>query len=168
LIGIVTPANGATYTKGQAISAVYSCTAPEGTGLKSCAGPVANGAVFDTATLGPHTFTVNAEDIDLGKATQSVTYTVVGGQAPNTTLRSHPKGKITTGKKKVKVKFGFSSTVAGATFKCKLDKGRFASCSSPKTYKVKPGRHMFSVEAVSGGVTDPSPATFSFRVKKKQ
>ena len=75
-IGIAAPANGATYTQGQAISAVYSCNAGEGTGLKTCAGPVANGATLDTSTLGPHTFTVNAEDTDGGKATQSVTYTV--------------------------------------------------------------------------------------------
>lgn len=87
--------------------------------------------------------------------------------APNTVLGFHPKKKITTKKKKVKVKFTFSSSVTGATFKCKLDKGAFASCKSPKTYKVKPGKHKFSVEAVSAGGTDSSPATFGFSVKKK-
>jgi len=34
-------------------------------------------------------------------------------------------------------------------FKCKLDKGRFASCSSPKTYThLKRGNHTFAVEAI--------------------
>jgi hypothetical protein len=86
---------------------------------------------------------------------------------PNTVLGFHPPKTVKTGKKKVKVKFTFSSNVAGATFKCKLDKGAFAKCISPKTYKVKPGKHKFSVEAVSAGGTDSSPAIFSFSVKKK-
>jgi hypothetical protein len=58
--------------------------------------------------------------------------------------------------------------VAGATFQCKLDKGSFAPCISPKTYKVKKGKHTFSVEAVGPAGTDPTPATFSFKVKKKK
>jgi hypothetical protein len=32
---------------------------------------------------------------------------------------------------------------------------------------VKPGKHTFSVEAGSAAGTDPTPATFSFKVKKK-
>jgi len=59
-----------------------------------------------------------------------------------------------------------ASPTAGANFQCKLDKAAFAPCTSPKTYKVKPGKHKFSVEAVSGGLTDSSPATFSFKVVK--
>ena len=102
----------------------------------------------------------------------SITFTYAttsgGGRgAPDTALGSHPKKKIKTKKKKVKVKFSFSSSTAGASFKCKLDRGAFVPCTSPKSYKVKPGKHTFSVEAVSGGVADPSPATFSFKVKKK-
>ena len=86
---------------------------------------------------------------------------------PNTTISSHPKPKIVTAKKRVKVKFGFSSNVAGASFECKLDKGSFAPCASPKTYKVKLGKHKFSVEAIGAGGTDPTPASFSFKVVKK-
>jgi len=85
---------------------------------------------------------------------------------PDTVLGSHPAKKIKTTKKQVKAKFKFSSPTAGATFKCKLDKAAFAPCTSPKTYKVKPGKHKFSVEAVSGGIIDPSPATFNFKVLK--
>jgi hypothetical protein len=191
-ISITSPANGATFTQGQAVTAIYSCTPAGGTGVKTCAGPVANGAALDTQALGSHSFEVKAEDLDGGKATQSVSYTVaaapvacpLGGTAqsnelcppgpphspalPSTALDSHPKSKIETTKKKVKVKFTFSSNTSGATFKCKLDKGSFAPCASPKTYKVKLGKHTFSVEAVSAGGTDPTPATFSFKVKKKQ
>ena len=86
---------------------------------------------------------------------------------PDTILGSGLKKTIKTKKKTAKVKFTFSSPSAGATFKCKLDRGAFAPCASPKTYKVKPGKHTFSVEATSAAGTDPTPATFSFKVKKK-
>jgi hypothetical protein len=183
-IAFVAPANGASYTQGQAVNANYSCLPGAGATLESCIGPVANGAAIDTATLGPHTFTVTSEDKSKGTTTESVTYTVVAKKSettpttpstpstpppvPNTVLGSHPKNVIKSKKKKVTVKFSFSSDVAGATFKCKLDKGSFAPCTSPKSYKVRRGSHTFSVEAVAAGGTDPTPATFAFKVKKKK
>jgi Glycine rich protein len=168
VISIAAPADGASYTQGQVVNASYSCTPPEGATVKTCAGTVANGAPINTSTPGPHSFTVNTEDQEGAKGSKTVSYTVIAPKAnpPQTKLGSHPKKTIKTKKKKVKVKFSFSSSVAGATFKCKLDKGKFAACTSPKSYKVKPGKHTFSVKASSGGVTDPSPATFSFKVKK--
>jgi len=87
---------------------------------------------------------------------------------PTTTIKSHPKARVKTRKKQVKVKFTFKSNVAGATFQCKLDKKSYASCKSPKTYKVKAGKHKFSVRAKSAGGTDKTPATFTFKVKKKR
>ena len=179
-ISIVSPAKGATYTQGQAVAAIYSCTPPEGGAVETCEGPVANGAAFDTSTLGPHEFTVEAEDADGATAEETVSYTVVaappkpqgekpaGAPVPDTILSAHPREVIRTAKKKVKVRFGFSSTVASATFICKLDHAAFAPCTSPKAYSVKRGRHVFSVEAVSAGGTDPAPATFVFKVKKQQ
>ena len=176
-IAIVSPASGATYNQGQAVTASYSCTPPAGTTVEFCEGPVANGAALDTSTLGPHAFKVEAEDKDGAAATKEVTWTRVVAPptptpdaapiSPDTILGSHPKEIIKTKKKKVKVKFRFSSNVTGASFKCKLDKGAFAPCTSPKSYKVKLGRHTFSVEAVSAGGTDPAPESFSFKVKKK-
>ena len=66
------------------------------------------------------------------------------------------------------MKFGFSSDVAGATFQCKIDKGSYKSCRSPKTFKVKPGQHKFSVRAVGPGGTDATPATYKFKVIKQK
>jgi hypothetical protein len=48
---VVSPANGATYPQGQVVNAAYSCTAPAGTTVATCAGPVANGTLIDTSTL---------------------------------------------------------------------------------------------------------------------
>lgn len=87
---------------------------------------------------------------------------------PDTVLGTHPKGTVKTKKAKARVKFTFSSTVAGATFQCKLDKGAFAPCTSPKSYSAKPGKHTFTVQATSSGAIDPTPATFKFRVVKKK
>jgi hypothetical protein len=171
-IAIAAPSNGAIYTQGQAATAVYSCTAHEGAGVTACAGPVANGGALETSTLGQHTFTVNVEDTNGATASQSVTYNVISPKEgppalPDTVLGSHPKKTISTKGQKVKVKFSFKSTTPGVTFKCKLDKGSFAPCTSPKSYKVKPGKHKFSVEALHTGVADPSPASFVFKVVRK-
>ena len=87
---------------------------------------------------------------------------------PETKLGSKPKAVVKTTKAKASVRFTFSSDVAGATFQCKLDKGAFAACKSPKSYKAKPGKHKFQVRAVGPGGTDATPASFSFKVKKQR
>ncbi|HET8814049.1 MAG TPA: glycine-rich protein [Solirubrobacterales bacterium] len=169
-INITSPTGGATYTLGQAVTAIYSCTPQVGVGLVKCAGPVANGAPLDTSTLGQHAFTVNAEDTDGGTSSKTVGYTVLAAAPvgpPNTTIASHPRKVIKTAAKRVKVKFTFHSPTAGASFECKLDKRAYAACTSPKRYKVKVGKHKFSVRAVKGGVADPTPASFKFKVVKK-
>ncbi len=87
---------------------------------------------------------------------------------PNTVLGKHPRAKVTTKKAKVKVTFKFRSKT-GTRFQCKLDKKRFAACSSPKSYRVSPGKHKFTVRAVGAGdAADPTPATFKFKVVKKK
>ena len=123
-----------------------------------------------------HTVTFKAEDSNGATSTQSVIYNVTAATLvpnmlqlakPETFLRTHPLKTIKTTKNRVKVKFGFSANISSATFKCKLDKGAFASCVSPKTYKVKPGKHTFAVQAVHAGRVDETPATFSFKVVKR-
>jgi hypothetical protein len=82
---------------------------------------------------------------------------------PNTKIGKGPKQKTT----KPKATFTFSSTEAGSTFLCKLDKKPFAACRSPKKVKVKPGKHLFNFAAVdAAGNRDPSPAKFSWNVLK--
>ena len=88
-------------------------------------------------------------------------------QPPNTLLGGHPGKSLKSGHAKKKVTFRFSATEAAATFQCKLDKGDFKPCSSPKTYQVKVGKHNFSVRAVGAGGTDATPASYRFTVKAK-
>ncbi len=87
---------------------------------------------------------------------------------PNTKIGIHPGAKLFTKKAKLKVKLSFSSDVAGATFECKLDKGPYKPCRSPKSYKVKPGKHKLSVRAVGPGGTDTTPATAKLKVIRQR
>jgi hypothetical protein len=73
-ISISTPA-ATTYTLNQAVPASYSCT-DGGSGVASCAGPAANGANINTASVGANTFTVNAADNVGNSSSASVGYTV--------------------------------------------------------------------------------------------
>jgi hypothetical protein len=84
---ISSPANGATYTPGQAVSAAYTCTAPAAVEVTRCAGPVAKGALIDTGTLGIHNFIVEAEDSAGGKAS-SITVYRVASPTPETTAEA--------------------------------------------------------------------------------
>lgn len=77
--------------------------------------------------------------------------------APETTIA---KRSITV----AKAKFWFGANEA-AGFLCRLDKGRFKPCGSPRAYKrLKAGRHTFRVKAVdAAGNVDPTPALARFK-----
>jgi hypothetical protein len=76
-ITITAPADGATFVKGQSVSSDYACVgAAGGSGVASCVGTVANGAVVPTDSVGTKTFTVTASDYAGNTATMSVSYSV--------------------------------------------------------------------------------------------
>jgi hypothetical protein len=54
-----------------------------------------------------------------------------------------------------------------STFQCRLDRGRWQSCRSPKTYaSLKHGSHRVFVRATdAAGNIDPTPAWRVFRVR---
>lgn len=97
---------------------------------------------------------------------------------PDTELGKTPKKKLKAtdkknGKKgKVKATFSFSSTTAGVSFECSLQKKnkqpKFKPCTSPAKYKLKPGKYVFAVRAVLAGTPDPSPETFALKVARKK
>jgi len=84
LVTITAPASGATYTQGQPVAAAYACKELKGFSVSACAGPVANGAGIETATLGPHTFTVEVQYSNGLRTSRSAGYTVIaaGGASP--------------------------------------------------------------------------------------
>jgi len=99
-------------------------------------------------------------------STSHVTY-VQDATAPDTAITAKPAARIKTTKKKVTVTFSFTGSKAGATFTCSIDGSAFVPCTSPRTYKVKPGKHSFAVIASWRGISDPSPATYPFKVKRR-
>jgi hypothetical protein len=85
--------------------------------------------------------------------------------APNTTITKGPKNK--TKKKKATFEFTGIDARAIAGFQCKLDAGAFAPCTSPHTVKVKKGKHTFQVQAIDQAGNVGSPATDTWKRKKK-
>ena len=73
-ITISTPADGASFPLGSTVLADYACT--DQTAVASCVGTVADGATIDTATPGPHNFTVNASDTLGNPSSLTVNYNV--------------------------------------------------------------------------------------------
>jgi hypothetical protein len=62
---ITSPTDGATYIRLRSVLASYRCSdGPNGPGIASCVGSVADGSPIDTAQRGRHTFTVTATSKD--------------------------------------------------------------------------------------------------------
>src|SRR6185503_18306778 len=97
-----------------------------------------------------------------GRSSGLVTYHwTVDTVAPDTFLDSGPSGPTAS----TSARFTFSSE-AGATFRCAVDGGALATCTSPKGYAgLTQGQHTFSVRATDpAGNTDGSPATRTWTV----
>jgi hypothetical protein len=84
---------------------------------------------------------------------------------PNTTIT---RNAVKPGKRRAT--FGFQSTDAGSTFRCKLDRHPFKACSSPKSYRnLAGGSHTFKVAAIdAAGHVDATPAVIRFSVPKSR
>lgn len=65
--------------------------------------------------------------------------------------------------------FVFKSSAAGSRFRCKLDKGPYRACHSPKTYRnLAGGRHTVKLVAVdAAGAADPTPVVAHLRIPRR-
>jgi len=62
-------------------------------------------------------------------------------------------------------KFGFRCSAPPCTYRCKLDDRSWKGCGRPKTYTgLVDGEHTFKVKAIKDGVTDHTPAKFSWTI----
>ncbi len=82
--------------------------------------------------------------------------------APDTTITDAPSGTVSVRH----ATFSFTSTEDGTAFRCALDGGPAADCSSPRTYGgLADGPHTFAVRAVDdAGNVDPVAATAAWEV----
>lgn len=93
-VTLTNPADGRSYDQGAEVLAEYTCADEAGgSGLASCAGPAANGAAIDTATLGEHEFTVTARDNAGNETVVTHAYTVTNGSDPVITVTSPVLGE---------------------------------------------------------------------------
>jgi DNA-binding beta-propeller fold protein YncE len=81
---------------------------------------------------------------------------------PQTTITRGPSGETVDRTPT----YRFTSSEANSTFQCKVDKGVWKSCTSPRTLaKQSYGKHVFKVRARDAvGTFDPTPAKRRFKV----
>lgn len=113
-------------------------------------------------TCGSQTTNATIDQFSGQTITRTNSYTETGcPTTPNTTITNGPPS-VTTDSTPT---FEFSSDQSGSTFQCKVDSAAYQLCASPfTTESLTNGSHTFSVYAVNGTVSDPTPATNTFTV----
>lgn len=87
--------------------------------------------------------------------------------APTTRILKRPAKVVRTRARTIRLVFRFGSDQAGAGFLCKVDRARYRPCSRRFVRRYAHGRHVVRVRARgAGGLLDPTPAIFRFRVKR--
>ncbi|MBS1880315.1 MAG: hypothetical protein JST31_12435 [Actinobacteria bacterium] len=84
---------------------------------------------------------------------------------PRTKLLRHPPALLRVAPRQRRlVAFRFGANER-ASFRCRLDRGRYGACRSPRRYRLAVGRHVFRVFAIdAAGNRDRTPAAFELRV----
>ena len=165
---IESPTSGGAYQQGAKVTTRFACTeGEEGPGIESCAdsnGGAGSSGTLETATLGPHTYTVTAKSKDGQIGTASIGYTVLGAQ--QITFRSTVPASATVG--------GVSYTVAasgGASGNpVTFSSGAPTVCAVSGATVTFTGAGTCTIDANQAGDTDYSSApqaTQSFTVTRK-
>jgi hypothetical protein len=91
---IAAPGDGQTFTVGQAVTTTFACAeGAGGTGIESCAdsgGSTSGAGSLDTASVGPHTYTVTARSRDGEVGSASIAYSVVAAPASGGSSKGAP------------------------------------------------------------------------------
>jgi Ca2+-binding RTX toxin-like protein len=87
---------------------------------------------------------------------------------PRTRFLHRPAKTIFTARRFRSVSFAFTANEAKATFRCRLDRGSFKPCRSPRRYRLGLGTHTLRVFAIdNAGNRDRSPARYSFSIRRR-
>ncbi len=159
-----------TFSASDAVGPItFKCSIDTGTAnFSACSGPGNSDTASSPLPDGSYTFRVQATDRAANSAVATRSFTVQTPTsppptAPDTTITKGPKKKT----RKRKPKFQFTSSQAGSTFQCRLDRGAFKPCTAPfvPSVKLKPGRHVLKVQAIGPtGIADGTPAVRKFKV----
>jgi len=139
----------------------FTCSVDNGAAV-ACTSPFTTAALPD----GAHSVKVTATDFganaDATPATRTFTVDTV---APDTTIDAGPGNNTTTSD--TTPTFGFNSSEANSSFRCRVDGGAFGPCTSPfTTQALASGTHSFAVAATdAANNTDGSPAVRTFKVE---
>jgi hypothetical protein len=139
----------------------FQCQMDTG-GFQPCTSPFTSAPLED----GKHDFEVQAIDpfgnVDPTPATSAFRVDTV---APDVAITGHPAKKET----RRRPSFSFASDDGKATFSCRMDKGRWAQCSSPlRTDRLDLGRHVFKVRALDPAGNESVIEAFRFRVMRRR
>jgi hypothetical protein len=83
---------------------------------------------------------------------------------PDTTIALRGRHLVETTAANARVTVVIGSTVAGATYRCRVDAKKWRACKATTTLHLKPGRHKVTAIATVAGAADPTPATVRVRV----
>ena len=119
------------------------------------------GRIFSFYTVNPDGSGKTRQPI--GGPVSGISWQPLDTAPPNTRITAGPAG--TTASRGAT--FRFTSTEAASAFECRLDRGRWAPCRSPKTYRtLAKGSHTFRVRARDpAGNVDRTPGVRSWRVR---
>jgi hypothetical protein len=122
-----------------------------------------SGSLFHVGTTA---VTCTARDRADNTAARAFNVTVEDREAPDSVLTNRPAAST----KSKHAIFEFVALGPGtSTFQCQIDGAAFAPCASPFVAMVGRGSHIFAVSAIdAAGNADPTPASYSWKVKKKR
>lgn len=93
--------------------------------------------------------------VETSRVTQFVQEVVSSASPAGVTIRKRPAKrvvvKVPRHRRKAplrKVAFAFAGTGRAASLQCRMDRGGFGKCRSPRVYRLRPGSHTFRVRAL--------------------
>ena len=89
---------------------------------------------------------------------------VAAAKAPKARFRGPVSRLVRSPHRTARVRFRFSADRSGSTFECRLDKRAFRACASPRSVRVRTGRHVFRVRALAPGGRPGPVNRLRFRV----
>jgi hypothetical protein len=110
---------------------------------------------------GAHTFQVVAAD-SAGNTSPANSSFTVDTKKPTAKVKKGPKKKTPSHK----ATFTLTSSEQGATFTCKLDKGKTKPCNAKTSVKVKKGKHTFQVTATDAAGNAGKAVKFKWQVTR--